>query len=73
MPTPNNRMTNIPGTDIAVPQYELMDYQTARIDEFMNWAFSVFHYTPAPNEKNTLRAYTILLSPDGFAGMRNIG
>ena len=72
MTTPNNRVIIIPGTDIDVPQYELTEDQAATIDAFMTIMFRVFHYTPAPNEKVTLRAYTFLLSPDGYAGMRNL-
>lgn len=73
MPTPNHRMTNIPGTDIGVPQYELTEEEADIIDSALNIMFRLFHYTPSIIEKDTLGAYVILRSPDRFYGLVNIG
>lgn len=73
MPTPNNRTTNIPGTDIGVPQWELTEEQAAIIDAALEFMFKLFHYTPSVIEKDTLGAYVVLRSPDRFYGFVNLG
>ena len=66
--TVNSRNTDVPNVGTVV-QYERPDFIEdvyPAIDEILRMC----HYTAAPNEAATLRAYCVVISPDGYIGMK---